>query len=53
MFSFAKQKLLTVLQMIGSVSLVTFYIMLFYFYKVLFVRFSGLGRVIYTEIFTS
>lgn len=53
MFSFTKRKLPTVLQVIASVSLVKFYIMLFHFYKVLFVRFSGFERVIYTEVFTS
>ena len=52
-FFFNKQKLSTVLQVIASVSLVKFYIMLFHFYKVLFVRFSGFERVIYTEVFTS
>ena len=50
---FFNRKLSTVLQVIASVSLVKFYIMLFQFCKVVFVRFSGFERVIYIEVFTS
>lgn len=52
-FFFTKRKLSTVLQVIASISLVKFYTMLFHFCKVLFVRFSGFERVVYTEVFTS